>query len=727
MVQDLNALHAGLTERLGEHAFATRVNAMRRDALSSGRGSVFAESSFHLGKSFSHGWSMNVGDAVGTVGFGASPTLEAIVIAPYDGNLEAVWQNPLAVLRDARGFVLPRDDADLLEMAPGSSVAVRGQGNLGFNLGIGLPITVGTIADYVILSARISAGARVSMSGVMDVQLVRGEGNEVFVDVGLSKHRVSHFSLAVNTGWGIEGLPVINLDLGPMHVDLTKIAETALENQLNQRLAVFSANASTGSQEGRLTVARFSFELGKGDAVVSQAVAQALRGDLRLAQALANRPESGVVQHLDLAKEFRSESDYLGFRFLSLRYFKATGHETGRVSVDADGEHQTLLFDELRRETGRFLTEHQTVWRQVTSLVASKGQLTDASVNARLTLRERDVYMCKDQILDHVDSLVAYFMGFDATFNELGPVTDQLVRYSDYACRRPRTDDDDGGDRAEKYETCVAEIPQTDEYQSLWGQAMRGYAELANRTRLQGFRPELSSVAEIARRLIEMKTGISGVHEPHDVALLGPRGTILAQFRLSHSALEQMMSEEGAGRFRSAIDGVISLMRAKRRADVHDKERDVVRNLQRRDEAINHAVEVFANAADEYRHYKRVTELRFGDRPLGDHASLMLVPVHNPDDVVLATLAEHKGKVVQKLLQTLDELPSRYGAPAGYVFTYAMLWLTQPHQVEFLADFRFDDRPGENYGDWATQLYSRGTDPFIGAGMFNLDELLGAR
>ena len=611
-------------------------------------------------------------------------------------------------------------------MVPGSSVALRGQGSLGFNLGIGLPIVMGTISDYVTLSARISAGARVSMSGVLDVQLVRGEGKEVFVDVGLSKQQVKHFSLAVDTGWGVEGLPIVDLDLGPVHVDLTKIAERALEKQLNKKLAVFSATASTGSQEGRLTVARFSFDLGKGDVVVSEAMAQALHGDIRLAQALANRPRSGVEQHLDLAKDFRSESDYLGFRFLSLRFFTSTGLETGTVSVDADGRHQTLLFNELRRESGSFFTEHKTVWRQVTSLVASKGELVDASVNARLTIREQDGYLTKDQILDHADPLVAYFMGFDATFNKLGEITDRLSLYADYACDTPDMTGSNAFDQLDAYTECARTITETPEHRSLRNQALNSYADLADGMSLRGFVPEMSSVAEISQKLFEMKTGISGVHERPDGSIAGPDGALVAQFRLSHEALEQMMSSDGAARFGKAIEDVLSLMHADREADMDVKQAELDKSVGGRARDIRRAVDVFARAADQYGRFKRVTELKFKGERLGDHASVMLVPVSNPDDVRLATLAEHKGEVLQDLFEALDNLPDEYGKPVGYVCSYAMLWLTQPENVEFLADFQLSDNTDVGYEAWTTRVYGRGTDSFIGAGIFALDELLGA-
>lgn len=68
VVRDLEALHAGLTGRLGEHAFAAQVTRMRQATLARRDGAVFGESAFKISGDFGYDWSVDVGDAVGTVG-----------------------------------------------------------------------------------------------------------------------------------------------------------------------------------------------------------------------------------------------------------------------------------------------------------------------------------------------------------------------------------------------------------------------------------------------------------------------------------------------------------------------------------------------------------------------------------------------------------------------------------------------------------------------------------
>ncbi len=82
--EDINTLQTSLTQRLGEQAFAAQVNKMRLGTLSRMGGGVFAESHFKVGVGVDHAWTLNHGDRVGQVGFSASPTIEAIVIAPYE-------------------------------------------------------------------------------------------------------------------------------------------------------------------------------------------------------------------------------------------------------------------------------------------------------------------------------------------------------------------------------------------------------------------------------------------------------------------------------------------------------------------------------------------------------------------------------------------------------------------------------------------------------------------
>lgn len=268
-------------------------------------------------------------------------------------------------------------------MAPGASVTLRGAGSLGFNLGIGLPISLAAVGDYLTVVARISAGARVGLTGQLDVQLVRGDDDDAWVDVGVSHYRTRHFELAVRSGWGVEGLPTLDLEVGPLHIDLADIAERALEKHLDERLALLSATASQGVQRGRVTVARFRVDLTRDTKDVRHALHQAMRGDVRLAQALANRPGSGVTQALDITRDARSDSKYLGFRFLSMAFFARSDDTVGTVHIDEGGAHQTLLFSELERERGLFWNAKTSAWRQVTSLRAEANKLTSRTITAR--------------------------------------------------------------------------------------------------------------------------------------------------------------------------------------------------------------------------------------------------------------------------------------------------------------------------------------------------------
>lgn len=725
IVQDVDALHAGLTERLGEHAFATRVNGLRR-AIVAREGGVYAESVFRIGGELAPAWSMSAGDVVGTVGFSGRPTLEAMVIAHHDDVTEGAWKAPLAAVLEARGFVLPRDAGDVRRMRPGESVALRGEGTLGFNLGVGVPLTIGTVADYVTLSARVSAGARVALSGRLDVQLVRGEGDTAWVDVGVDRQRIRHFSLALASGWGVAGLPEIDLDLGPVRLELAEIAEKALSRQLDDKLSLFSARASRGNEAVRVTVARFRFDLSRDDAAVEQALHQALKGDIRLAQALANRPGSGVIQALDLAKDARSESSYLGFRFLGMSFFTSRNLDTGTVTIDDEGGQQTLLFSELERRSGLFFTDRGTTWRQVTSLRARDGALVDATVNARLTLRERDRFLTKDQILDHVDPLLAWLVGFEGTFGDLGEPCDALFAYADHTCDTPRPGDRDR--RAEdEYRACVEKLPETPEYRALVERARRRYGDVADTQLRTGFDAEFPSSAEIARRLFEAKLGLSGIHDRPDAYLDGPKGAMVAQVRFSEAALDSMLAEGADAEFRAALEGVLRLMRADRDDDLDEKREDLDKFTRRRDKDLDAVQAVYAAAVERYRQLDRVAALAFDGRPLGDHAAVVLIPVDAPDDLRLATVAEHQGEVVRDLFTDLTEATRRLREPDGFLVGYALLWMADPAAVEIMVDFQFDPDHDRAYDAWDTRFYTRGTASFIDAGHFVLDELLGSR
>lgn len=721
--QDLSALRQSLTTALGETAFATRVTAWREATLRGSDAQVFAESRFRIKSSFNPNWHMSAGDVLGEIGFVAAPELEAVLIAPFADNLEAAWASPLETLKASRGFVLPRRATDIRDMAPGSTLVLRGAGTLGFNLGVGLPITVGSIADYVALSARVHAAARVAMSGQLDVQLVRGEGTDAWLDVGLTNHALKQFELGVKTGWGIAGLPEVNLDLGLIDVDLAEIAGDALEKQLNRRLEVLRASVGRTTDDYRLTVARFRFDLANESDANVQALAQAMRGDLRLAQALANRPGSGVVQTLDLAKDARSESSYLGVRFLSMHFFTAAATDVGRIQVDDGETARTLLFSELERRSGFLFVERGLAWRQLTALVSKEGRLVDADVNVRLTLRESDRFFGKDQVLDHVDSLLGWMVGYDAVFDTLGPVTDGLAEHVDGACPLgaggPR---DDAAARRREQRACLEAFANDSERLRLRAAADAAW-EAATIDGFSGdFGADFMAVSEAARQLFDFKKAVSDQRWDDS-----PKGAMLTQVRFSEAALGDIFGPtDAAERFRTALEQILVLMEVDRDDDMDDKIDEMTDLVEKgRAQAIDKIVQRFKVTANRWQQLDRVAGLSpFGDT-IDDHGHLILVPVSDPAAPTLATVAEFKGDALADLMGDLVDATDALGEPEGFVIGYALTRLTRADDVELLTDYTFTDG-ADAVPD--VRLYGRGDQgEFIDAGQFDLDALIEAR
>ena len=729
MIEDLQELQTGLTQRLGEQAFATQINQLRLNTLSATPGSVFAESSFKIGANLQHQWSLDHGDTLGDLGFSANPTLEAIVIAPYSNVTEAVYQNPLASLRETRGFILPKTDEEILQMAPGSSIALKGSGALGFNLGVGAPLIAGAMANYLTLSVRLSAGARVSLQGDLDVQLIRGEGSDVFVDVGLSRQQIRHFSLALESGWGVEGLPVFELDVAGVNVDLTKILENALEKQLNQHLSPFDLRSSEDSSEGRLTVARFHFDLSRTSASVSQALHQSLRGDIRLAQALSNRDNSGVDQYVDLSKEYKSENDYLGFRFLSMRFFKSESINQGIVHIDEGGSNQQLLFDEIEQKGGLFFTERGATWRQLTSIQSVNHEVINTQNNARLILLERDRFLSKDQILDHVDPLLSYFLGFNGVYDGVSVQSDALFKYADHSCGYPPHGNDPQDRSAQRrYDDCVARLAEDPDYRALWDASYNRAADFEGRWRDHDFDENFNSVAEITRRLLDLKVGLSGIHDRPNASLDGPKGSLISQIRFSEEALLNIMSEEAPARFKIALEEILTMMHSDRDDDMDDKIDEMTDFIEGRQRFIKPILAAYTALSTRFDQYHRVSDLKFGvEKRIGDQANLLIIPVNDPNKSRVSSIARLKGELVRDLFLNLSEASSSLREPDHFVLGYALLALTQPDQIELMVNYQFDADHEGNYSQYDTSLYSRGNASFINAGQFNLDDILKAQ
>ena len=714
IIHDINLISAGLTTRLGENSFSSKITNLRRDEIQR-KDIVYAESHFKIGPEVAPKWSFSHGDALGSVGFLANATIESVVIAPFTRRDKSLIDNPLTTMKNLRGFVLPRHMSDVKAMAPGESMTLRAQGVLGFNMGVGVPFHIASLGSTIALNARLSFAARVALEGKLDVQLVRGANNEAFIDVGLSNAKERHFEVALNTGWGVSGLPSATLDLGVTQIDVTEIAEKALAKQL-KRIISAQAKFSKTKSESRLTVARFKIDLGRAGADAELAMAQALRGDIRFAQTLANSANAGITQELDISKDSRSEASYLGFHFLGMEFYRANNFNTGTVSISEGNKTQTLLFTELDQKSGLFFTDRNIAWRTLVSLKSKNGKLQNAEVNARITLRESDKFLTRDQMLDHVDPLLGFFTGFDPIFNGFGAATDALASVADNTC--VEEDFDSNFD----FEECLEGVSSRPEYQQNINVANQRFAQTAL---AGGFDPQFGDSKDFAEPLFDFKRVMSGINDRPDVALDGPTGRLLTQIRFSDRGVHEMMDVSRHGDFRKNLESILRLMALKRTSTKEAKKRHIDKYVRRRVSRLDEMGDVFSNATVDFANFDDITKVELFGSELGNHGQV--VTVDNKRNVVLGSIAEHKAEVLEKLFPKLVKLAKAgifddLDEPAGFVVGYSLLWMSDPSSIELLTNIGFDE--DENLD--GVNVYGRGTSPLIDAGLFDIDLLLKA-
>ena len=728
MINSIQALQAGLTSGLGEEAFATKINALRMKTLENSPYEVFAESSFKIGAALSSSWSLDHDDdLLGSLGFDLSPSMEAMVIAPYRDVSEAVLASPLQVLKELQGFVLPRDMNDIIALVPGSSVTMRGKGVVGMNLNVGVPLVATSIAQYLNLSAKFSGGARVSLSGDLDVQLVRGEGQSAYLDVGLTEQKVKHFSVAVHSAYGIEGLPTAELSIGGLKVDLADVLSDALERQLNEKLGLFDAQRSSSSLEGRISVARFEFDLSNATSSVVQALQQGMKGDLRLAQALAIRETSGVKQHFQLTKDFEVDSKYLGFRLLSMRFFSSTEEARGSVHIGSNGERQEILYDEIDRKSGLFFTERGSSWRQTTSTLSDTNGDSRSLNNARLVLTEHDNFLSKDQINDHLDALLSYFYGYQPVFEDIGVVCDELSEFADHACGN-RPDSNDQPYERRRYEDCVANLPLNDTMRDLINQAYERSSAYDNRWASDDFDATTSTAQILGEAILASRVGISSVHDIPNAGLTGPTGTIVTQVRFSNEGIDRLMAADAPKIFSEALMSMMALMDLDRSDDIDDRFDERSDYLENKARRISDVQESYESLTNRYQQFTGVGALTWRDgTPVSEEVNLLLIPQDTTQSPSISSIAQLKGQLVGSLYGTLVEAAKRLGEPDTLLIGYALLQMVSPSQIELMVNAQFETDHDGQYNRYDLDLYGKGNASFIEAGMFDLDALLGAK
>lgn len=725
VTNDLGELSAGLTERLGEKDFTSEIIELRRQTAASD-GALYAESHFVLGAELGHNMGMNAGDAVGNVGFRAGANVEAIAISKFaaDDQIEAVLRQPLEAVKSARGFVLPRSVEDFDAMAPGESLALRADGALGMNIGAGVPFLLASVGSALTVHARLSLAARAALEGKLDVQIIRGAGDALFVDVGLSKAKIRSINAALKPGFGVDAIPDVDVDLGPTTVSLGELANDAIRDQLQQKLDI-QASAGASSEDNRLRVARFEFDLANASSdEIEQAIAQLSRGDMRLAQALARREGAGVRQVIDMTKESHHHDFRAGFNFLSLRFYAENGTDTGRVTIDTEDGSQTLLFTELHSKRGLFFTDRESSWRTLVSIEQANGQDVRGQVNVRHIIREGQDFFDRDALLDHVDSALAIVIGHDATV-EIADQIDLMARHADDTCDEPDQDASFGEDR--EYRECLAAMPQDPEIQGMANE-VRATLDRVLEGQVTGFGLDGRQGAELASELVEFQIELASVGFNNGAQMI-PDGQIISEVRISDAGVHELMQLEGADRFMSALETSLRVMESSRRnRDLEDKHDDVDDHIEDNQERFGKIRGEFLDAAVAFQDLDRAARTSFEGAQVGNQSNLILV--HPDKSIELRTIAEHKGKLLEDFVPDLIDVAdgsifTGLGEPELYVVGYALIGAVSPQHVEWLYTANFDQDEDLTFDTFS--FYTIGTRDLIDAGVFDLDTLLGAK
>jgi len=724
-LHSIDELVSGLTRRFGDHELTTEVKLVRQAHLQQGDDKVFAEAAFTLGASLGHGWNIDTGDIGGLsvrLGFDGGANLEARIIGAYESELYATGGAPLTALRHARGFILPRSLDDVRDMRPGESFALGGSGQVGLNLGLGVPILVAQPIAAVSYNVVLSAGVRARLSGRLDVQLVRLDGDRVVLDVGVETAEVKAATLAIEDGWGVQGLLKQTIEVAGQSLDLGKLLDKALKKQLNSRLGLVSARAEKSNKATRTSVARLRFALDAivDQAAVDQALAQALRGDVRLAQALALRGEPGVTMDFDLSRSGISATAHAGLDLLGMSFFRTSQESSGNVTIATPGGERKLMFDTLHKESGWFFTSHGFTRTSLAGLVfdASGEAAPRGEANLFLEIVEGDDFMERDKLLDHLDA-VLLGLGGDTALYAVEEAGNALERYVANACPNSGPGDD-----------CRLEVLADPVVAQLKADAMDALTDaLWNHNDEQ---------VALLREVVEMRLAAQATVEPA-AALVGPKSSVVLDYRLDDGALEAVIADRTAQEVIDVMNAYLGAVEIRRRDSADDIEADRLEIARDEAETVNALAAVFAERALDYQRMSSVEKAQIGY--LGS-AGARAVEVRysvdgkgrpDYDSAVGRTLTEARAEAASALFDTMWDLADDLDPHPEAVVAYTLLALTPHDRTDLRLDVKMDLDDGlsqsfEHYrqAGWGSfDVYAKGAKVApIDGGQFDIDSLI---
>lgn len=742
-LNDIDELVSGLAARFGDSELSTEVNRVRAEHLRDGSSDdkYFAESSFTIKSDLSHGWNFTSrgleadGDLASAIGFDLGGDLQARVIGAYDGEIDGIRQAPLSAIRTARGFVFPREASDIRDMRPGESYALKGEGTMGINIGAGVPILIAEPSAVLTYNVVLTAGLRSQLSGQMDVQLVRLQGDEVVIDVGMEVSSVKSARIGLRDGWGIQGLVEQELDIAGINVDLGRMVEKALQKQLNKKLSLIHAEASSTSRNTRMSVARMRFSLDASDpqGARDEALAQALKGDIRLAQALANRGDSGVKAEFDLLRSGVSSTSHAGIELFGMKFFTTTQEQEGSVVIQTPGGATSLIFESLHRDGGWFFTSHGYGRTGLAGLIydAESGGAARGETNLFISIQEGDNFMERDQLLDHIDGLILT-VGGKAALNAMEGHTNALENLILDLCPVPTVSDDENFD-----EQCNIDV-------------LANNAQVAQlrSTARNALEQNISHLDQAQRDLVmqagDLKIAAQSI-EDANASLIGPTASIVLDYRLDDGALQDIFSKHSGADLQSKVLDFLETTQVDRVDDDLVPTRESLRS--RLDDDTEPMIAAFDEYRDSYLRLLSLSNARIDS--LGEIGAQALevrfeVDSRKRADYESATsrsLAHARSELMTSFFDDLVELADDIsGTGQGsapheeQVVAYGLLGLTDANRLDLRVDFDVDTSSG-TFGTRKERYDAAGVENFdvrargalveeIGGGLFDIDSLI---
>lgn len=725
---EVEALVSGLATRFGEKELTTEVNAARLRHLGSSEDTTYAEVAVNIDSSlasdFGLSWEIEVpgldeGDALAAVGFEVGAGLSARIIRAYPFEAD----EPLNHIAALRGFAVPTSLEDLTQMRPGEVVGVRGDGRLGVNLGVGVPLLVAEPTGALAYTIALTAGLRTHLEGTLDVQLVRLEGGEVVVDVGIEEAKVRAARVAIEDGWGVQGLLELEVEIAGIEVDLGRLVEKALERQLNRKLDLVSAHAEHSTEEVRTSIARFRIDLETADPKAAQAaIAQALRGDVRLAQGLSARGEPGVTAEFDFLRSGLTTTGGAGVGIFGLKFFKEKIETEGEIIVQTPGGVRTFLFDSLHKSGGKFTSTQGYTRVGLGGLVfdAASGGAPRGETNLVVQLAESDKGMERDKLVDQLDSLVVALAGKSALAALEGPAND-LERFAQGLCPG-----------AEIHDSCILD--------AVVDPRLAGKREAAHAAFTAALGDTPASLHPLLDTVVEHKLLAQGTYEIQNNGFIGPSTTIAVDYRLDDGALQQMAATVTGRMLADAVADTLHFTEIERDDDADDIAED-------RADARKDSVDELADMAAHYdafaADYQRLASAEeavvetvgaIGARTLELRFTIDAAKTPVYAEATTRSLAAARAELVAGLFDQLRRDAKGLGPHPEQVAAYGLLAVTPPERM----DLRIDVHHGlkDTFNGWrkpyreadypahvGAQVLGEDTTPIDG-GLFDVDALL---